>query len=251
MTRHEYLIEQYEDAYFALLMDEVAQTEGQRLEQLNIELQKEPSAKVPVELDKKCLQIIDRYFTKRQKRTSYFIIHKGLNVAAIIIAISTLIFTTAFAISPEVRITTANLVMTMAEHSTKLEMNHNASSVDQTNAQDSLQRKYFNNMEIRWLPDGYEYTEGKPDFFARFENSSEDWILISMAPSNTINIDTEDADTVESIEINDMQGLSIQKNGKTHIVLANPAKRCYINVIVSQNLTPEIAIKIVENIIIF
>ncbi len=35
MTRHERLLENYEDAYFALLMEDVAQMEGARLDQLN------------------------------------------------------------------------------------------------------------------------------------------------------------------------------------------------------------------------
>ena len=41
MTRHERLLENYEDAYFALLMEDVAQMEGARLDQLNMELQKD------------------------------------------------------------------------------------------------------------------------------------------------------------------------------------------------------------------
>lgn len=42
MTRHERLLENYEDAYFALLMEDVAQVEGSRLDQLNMELQNDP-----------------------------------------------------------------------------------------------------------------------------------------------------------------------------------------------------------------
>ena len=47
MTRHERLLENYEDAYFALLMEDVAQMEGARLDQLNMELQNDPHAAVP------------------------------------------------------------------------------------------------------------------------------------------------------------------------------------------------------------
>ena len=46
MTRHERLLENYEDAYFALLMEDVAQMEGARLDQLNMELQNDPHAAV-------------------------------------------------------------------------------------------------------------------------------------------------------------------------------------------------------------
>ena len=44
MTRHERLLENYEDAYFALLMEDVAQMEGARLDQLNMELQPQITA---------------------------------------------------------------------------------------------------------------------------------------------------------------------------------------------------------------
>ena len=49
MTRREKLEEQYEDAYFALLMDAVAEKEGVRLEELNDHLNQDPSAAVPEE----------------------------------------------------------------------------------------------------------------------------------------------------------------------------------------------------------
>lgn len=52
MTRHERLLEEYEDAYFALLMEEVAKQEGERLEALNETLQSDPEAAVPEELEK-------------------------------------------------------------------------------------------------------------------------------------------------------------------------------------------------------
>jgi hypothetical protein len=66
MTRHEQLLENYEDAYFALLMEEVAQQEGERMEKLNQELQADPNAAVPAELDRRCLKTIDRCFAKQR-----------------------------------------------------------------------------------------------------------------------------------------------------------------------------------------
>ena len=69
MTRHERLLENYEDAYFALLMEDVAQMEGARLDQLNMELQNDPHAAVPEGLTKRCLKTMHRrkffFFTVR------------------------------------------------------------------------------------------------------------------------------------------------------------------------------------------
>ena len=67
MNRREKLLEQYEDAYFALLMDEVAEQEGTRLEKLNKELQNDPKAAVPDEVDRKCIKAIDRHFIRQRR----------------------------------------------------------------------------------------------------------------------------------------------------------------------------------------
>ena len=61
MTEHERLLEEFEDARFALLMEGVARKEGERLEALNEMLQENPEAAVPESLDKRCLEVIDRY----------------------------------------------------------------------------------------------------------------------------------------------------------------------------------------------
>lgn len=47
MTRREQLVEQYEDALFELLMDDVAESEGEKFEKLNDSLNSDLSAEVP------------------------------------------------------------------------------------------------------------------------------------------------------------------------------------------------------------
>ena len=70
MTRREKLEEQYEDAYFALLMDAVAEKEGARLEELNDQLNRDPTAAVPEEIDRRCRKVINRHFAE-QRRSGY------------------------------------------------------------------------------------------------------------------------------------------------------------------------------------
>ena len=50
MTRRENLRDQYEDALFALLMDDLAWQEGERLLELNERLKNDPDADVPEEV---------------------------------------------------------------------------------------------------------------------------------------------------------------------------------------------------------
>ena len=56
MTRREKLQENFEDALFALLMEEVAEQEGQRLLEENEKLKRDPESTVPPEVDRRCLK---------------------------------------------------------------------------------------------------------------------------------------------------------------------------------------------------
>lgn len=66
MKTREQLQEEYEDALFALLMYDVAELEGRRAEEENERLRNDPNARVPEDLDRKCLQLINRHFLKKK-----------------------------------------------------------------------------------------------------------------------------------------------------------------------------------------
>ena len=57
MTRREQLQEQYEDALFALLMDELARSEGEKLLEENERLKQEPDADIPDDVMKRCCKV--------------------------------------------------------------------------------------------------------------------------------------------------------------------------------------------------
>lgn len=122
MRRYEQLLEDYEDAYFALLMDQVAKQEGERLEQQNQELIEDPNFEVPETTDQKCLRTIERCFARQQRQTALRSVTHILHYAAIIIAVSILVFTTAFAISEDFRVATRNLLITVNERYTDFRM---------------------------------------------------------------------------------------------------------------------------------
>lgn len=65
MTHHEKLVERYEDALFALMMEDVAETEGEKLQELNEQLKCDPAAEIPEELDERCIRTIRTEFGKK------------------------------------------------------------------------------------------------------------------------------------------------------------------------------------------
>ena len=70
MTRREELQEQYEDALFALWMNEVAEAEGEELLKLNEQLKEDPDAAMPDELLQTCLNTIRR-ITRRERAVRF------------------------------------------------------------------------------------------------------------------------------------------------------------------------------------
>ena len=60
MTEQERLYAQYEDAFFALLMHEIAEAEGEALLEQNEQLLADPDAAVPDVVRKRCLRTIEK-----------------------------------------------------------------------------------------------------------------------------------------------------------------------------------------------
>lgn len=252
MTRLDYLQSQYEDAYFALLMHEVAEQEGVRLEKLNEELQNEPAAAVPEEIDRKCLKTIDRYFAKKRHAGYWRTSKKILGRVGIVAAIIMLLFTTAFALSEEFRVTTLNLLITIEEKYTELHMEEaedpTADSASVT-TDTSTGSDYFDDLEIGWMPEGYTCTANSPNSLYGFENDSGDAYIINRANGTTnMSIDTEDAESVENIVINGLETLRVTKQGCINTVMMDTEHGIFIRVWTSAGISQETNQKIAENI---
>lgn len=70
MTRREKLQEQYEDALFALLMDDLAVEEGKKAYEENERLKADSSFEVPLESRKRCVETIARCCRKNNFKVS-------------------------------------------------------------------------------------------------------------------------------------------------------------------------------------
>ena len=240
MTRQEQLLEQYTDTYFALLMEGVSKAEGVRLKWLNID-----DVRTSEALDRRCLKTINRCFAGGILRRS---MRKALTVAAVVIIIMALSFTTAFAVSEQVRIATLNLMITVHEKYTRLSIqNTEVNTVMGVAGPES----YFKNLRVEWLPEGYEYSSGEYDYQAIFANSAGEWIIVTRYEGTAqINIDTENAEVIEPIELNGNSGIYVIKNGQTHIALANAEKNIYITLLATKKMPRDVVEKVARNIVI-
>lgn len=212
MTRREQLRERYEEALFALLMDEFLEEEGEKALQENAALSAAPQAEVPAPVVQRCLRRIDRHFAAQKARSIGRMSVRIVNRVAVAVLVAMLLFTVAFAASPTFRINTLNLVIETFEESTSFSITGASAMMPQT-------------IEAGWLPEGYQLTEQKSSSnritnIYQADNGREITIYVTDISGGGISVDTEDAvlDTVviQGYEATTIQKLRIDGYGNPH-----------------------------------
>lgn len=202
MNKQEQLQEQYEDALFALIMDKIATAEGQWAMEENERLKEDPSAAVPEELDKRCMQMIRRHFAKQQVYTVGHFTAKIMKRVVMAAGIAALMFTGVFAASETVRINTMNLIIEVFEDNTDFRF--------VSRPVDSTPR-----ISVGWVPDGYILEDQGQDnesvwYQYRKSESESLYIDCSTTVGGGMGVDTEEAE-VEYVEIRNSRAMLIKK----------------------------------------
>jgi len=246
MTRREQLRDQYEDALFALLMDDLVWQEGERLLEENERLKNDPEGDVPEEAMLRCRRVIDREFNKRSAARVCRVTWKVVKRLAAAACIAVLLFTAAFAVSDTVRINTLNLMIEVYDRYTDYRF------VPEPEQPDTAR---YTGFEVGWLPEGFALVDERSNQFgtsASYKNFHGETLAIDLynvGKSGTVSIDTEDAE-VENITIN---GREAAFNTKDYyqIVMPIPEKQQILcaSYLSETELPPkEEFIKIVESI---
>lgn len=207
MIRREKLQEQYEDALFALLMDDHVWKEGVQLLEENERLKNDPDAEVPEEGMMRCRRVINREFAKinasKVYRTSWSVFKRISAVACVAV----LLFTAAFAASDTVRINTLNLMIEVFDCHTDYSFVSTPESSDNINL----------NFNVGWLPEGFTLTN---------EDAHSSWIdvdysgprgeildiaLYSLSASGIVTVDTEES-LAENIMVNGRAATFVAKD---------------------------------------
>lgn len=253
MTRREQLQEQYEDALFALLMDELARSEGEKLLEENERLMQDPDADIPDDVMKRCCKVINWEFSKKNAVATYKVSVRVLNKIAVFAFIAILLFTTAFAASENFRVNTLNLVIEVFERNTDYRVN----PTPQLSESDL-------GFEVGWKPDGFVLVKCNSHEYADWatyqgpDNSLLGINLATITKSGVISVDTENA-TIEEITINGIEATLIIKEDHYQVVMPLPERGQMLLVglswITSKYPTPmytkEEFLRIVENITLY
>lgn len=165
MTKRELLIEQYEDALFALLMDEVAEAEGEAALRLNEQLRDDPAAEVPASTRKRCEKTIRRAFARQRVRRAGRAAGRVLQTMCVVVAICVALFTTAFAAVEEFRVATLNALIEAFDDRTEITFPGVQGGTEGAAQQgaDAQTRDYVlqeYGIGLEWLPEGYRVETG-------------------------------------------------------------------------------------------
>ena len=237
MTRHEELRDNYEDALFALLMDEFAEREGERLLEENERLKLDPDIVISDELDKRCIKTIDRTFAKGKRRKVKYAAYRMISRVAVAVLAVVVLFGTAYAAFPEVRIRTLNLIIELSDQAASLTMGGANSSVQNDDGasavlnEDGTLRGY----RLPEIPEGFELdyeSDTSVSALIRYANAYGESIGFSViaAKGTVFNVDTENAEKVENISIHGYSGLLVKKGEGIDITWADTDQNNFIMV---------------------
>ncbi len=218
MTRQEELRERYEEALFALLMDEVARSEGEEL------LRRAEKSALPSQRGERiCLEAIHRSVRRGQARRVGRTSLRALGKAAMAVGLAASLFVSAFALSEDVRAGTMNMMIEISETGTVFRF------LDPTPQGETLPL-----LVPQWLPEGFSEMDSSSysaKSWIRYGRSEEEYIeFVYMKTDGTVlGIDTEDA-KVETIQLNGQTATLAQKEEEIHAVYVTEDPAYFIRI---------------------
>ena len=248
MTRKERLREQYEDALFALIMEEAAEAEGQKALEENRRL-RDSGLAIPDGLRQRCHRAIAKGFAGQELRRVGRGVSRVVTKVALVALVGMLLFTTVFAASEDFRVKTLNLALEIFEDHTEITLTPDesiiASSVDSVVPQ----------LTAGWVPDGFALVEeGENSAMAWKEFQNEEAgtqisITVFNLRTGRMSVDTEDAEMLpvqingaDAFIINDTEDEIIQ------IIWQEDAASEWLIYVVGMGVSEEMLMKTAESI---
>lgn len=238
-SKQERLRERYEDALFAIMMEELASSLGQEALEENERLKNDPAAAVPEQIEKKCMQTIHDHYRKAAVKKAGRVTLGVLGKTAMVFGLASAMFFSAFALSEDVRIGTMNLIVETFGESTDF---HFAAAPSNSVPQ----------IKAGWVPEGFELKSMGTDEMSSwlvYENPEGHYIkgaYTVLGDGQLISVDTEDAEIIP-VPIHDIDAMMICKGSKLQIAWETIDKRGFVEIFCNE-LTAEELIKIAENI---
>lgn len=213
MTRREMLMEQYENALFALLMDEVAESEGRKAIEENERLKERGEPVISETSRQRCMKTIARKTTQQNVKRYGRAASRVITKVAVAVLVAVLLFTTAFASSENFRIKTLNFVIDTFDDRTKF-------SLVEENVEHALQNS-IPKISVGWIPNEFDLVDtGNDGMSIWHQYAAENGAMISVFASDLTvggwNVDTETTE-MKPIEVQGKEAYIIEDVNITQI----------------------------------
>lgn len=241
MTRQETLQMQYEDALFALLMEDVAAWNGENALREKERLGAEDT--VPRDLHKRCERVIRRQYTRtharRFARSSVHVLDKMM----VVVLVLALTLTVTMAAFPAFRAAVLNLTIEVFDDHETLHFSDPSSYNTAT----------VGTLVPGWLPEGFTLSRSQGNDAAKFlfyENGKGGSAALSAElPGANYNLDNENGVVISTVTVNGSEGrLYDWPDYRCSCVLWADTAHGLVLTVDTQDLSVEDTLRIAENL---
>jgi len=239
--REKTLIENYEEAAFALMMDRKMQEDGEMLLQENERLGSDPDFVLPDGMDERCLRLIKRNQEKQRYKNAYHKAGRIVSRVAVIFLVIAIAFAIPFCTVSAFRSSVLNLVIETFDKGTTVK----AVPDDGQYADPVIGNG------PSWIPEGFSLIGSSKDsvsMMLQYSDTVGNTITYDELPATTENvINTENADQTKQIDISGNKALFTKRQGQVVITWAD-SSRNVLCTLTTVGLDDEATVKVAKSV---
>lgn len=212
------LFEEYEDSLFRLAVYDAAEKEGKIFDKQNEKLKEDPELITTEASVRKFNKRLSSYY--RKSWLSQKQILKTVNKIAIVLLVVLITFSTAMVTAVAFRSEVMNLLIQVEDKYTSFRLKGNK----KTSSENNLEIGWENSYAPTYIPDGFQVIQNyvsesqKKLVFSNEQVQDSIIIYLESSPSTVLNVDTENASIIETINIKDTSGTAVINDDHISII---------------------------------
>lgn len=240
----------YDDAFFSLLIDEVAEQEGALLWEECERLNADPSAAVPESLHQKCLDLAAGYMAKEENARRRTKLRNTGRKVLLVAALAAVLFTTAFASMESFRVGVLNFTLEVKEKYSSLVTAGKSGTKTSGTAVSYCDGTFLIGYDFAGFELLEEYgNEMGGEIYFLSESGDRDILIMSSWYVDGMDaiVDTENADAVIEIEMGEDSGWLVVKDTRSQVLWVDKPHDVVLTV-VTNGLTAEETVALARSI---
>ena len=212
------LYENYENAFFAIIINEATELDGKRLLEENEQLKRDPTAEISDSFRKRCLDTINKGLKSNKRKATKVTAKKIIRLLPLVAIVAVFLTAIAYAAIPAFRTDVLNLLLEISTEEITWSFKSNEHSTFQPQEQQSFTLD---------IPDGFYYAQGAADEFSEYveyRDEQDKYITVTVLKEMDTCTSTnfEDLDYVEEFHIQGNYAVLTVKGNTTSITWAIP-----------------------------